>query len=81
MRRSEAVEYRGFRVIQIWELQDDLTAGWPSVSFAHMSGLHAAGMHKIDLLVELCLEECGFGNKWAQARIAECGTRRLFVYE
>ena len=58
MRRAEAVEYRGFRVIQIRELQDDLTAGWPSVSFAHMSDLHAAGMHKIDLLVELRLEEC-----------------------
>jgi hypothetical protein len=49
MRRTEAVEYSGFCVIQIWELQNDLAAEWPSVSFAHMSGLHAAGMHKIDL--------------------------------
>ena len=58
MRRAEAVEYRGFRVIQIWELQDDLAAGWPSVPFAHMSGLRAAGTHKIDPPVELCLQEC-----------------------
>jgi len=71
MRRAEAVEHRGFRVIQIRELQDDLTAGWPSVSFAHMSGLHAAGMHKIDLLVELCLEEC-YGDL-AQAQIWATG--------
>jgi len=35
-------------VIKIWKLQNDLTAGWPSVPFVHMSGLHAAGMHKTD---------------------------------
>jgi len=29
-------------VIKIWELQNDLAAGWPSVPSAHMSGLHAA---------------------------------------
>ena len=48
MRRTEAVEYRGLCLIQIWELQNDFAAGGPSVSFAHMSGLHAAGMHKIN---------------------------------
>ena len=42
MGRTEAVEYCGFRVIKIWELQNDLAAGWPSVPSAHMSGLHAA---------------------------------------
>ena len=49
MGRTEAVEYRGFCVIEIWELQDDLAAGWPFILFVHKSGLHAAGMHKIDL--------------------------------
>jgi len=49
MGRTEAVEYRGFRVIKIWELQNDLAAGQPFVPSVHMSGLHAAGMHKIDL--------------------------------
>src|ERR1700733_5603701 len=39
MGRTEAAEYRGFRVIKIWELQNDLAAGWPSVPSAHMSGL------------------------------------------
>ena len=29
-------------MIKIWELQNDLAAGWPSVPSAHMSGLHAA---------------------------------------
>ena len=48
MGRTEAVEYRGFRVIEIWELQNDLVAGWSLIPFVHMSGLHAAGMHKID---------------------------------
>ena len=47
------VEDRGFRVIEIWELQNDLVAGWPFVPFAHMSGLHAADMHKIDLSQEI----------------------------
>ena len=48
MRRTEAIEYGGFCVIQIWELQNNFAAGWPFVSFVHMSGLHAADMHKID---------------------------------
>lgn len=58
MGRTEAVEYRGFRVIEIWELKNDLAAGWPFVPFVHMSGLHAAGMQKIDFPQELCLEKC-----------------------
>ena len=49
MGRTEAVEYRGFRVIEIWELQNDLATGWPFVPFVHKSGLHTAGMHKLDL--------------------------------
>jgi hypothetical protein len=49
MGRTEAVEYRRFRVIEIWELQDDLAAGRLPVPFVHMSGLHAADMHKLDL--------------------------------
>ena len=53
MGRTEAVEYRGFRVIEIWELQNDLVAGWSLVPFMHMSGLHAADMHKIDLPQEI----------------------------
>jgi hypothetical protein len=48
MGRTEAVEYRRFRVIEIRELQDDLAAGRLLVPFVHMSGLHAADMHKID---------------------------------
>jgi hypothetical protein len=36
-------------VIEIWELQDDLAAGRLLVPFVHMSGLHAADMHKLDL--------------------------------
>jgi len=58
MRRTQAVEYGGFCVIRIWKLQNELAARWPSVTFVHISGLHAAGMHKIDLLVEFCLEKC-----------------------
>src|SRR6266702_2484818 len=50
---TESVEYRGFRVIEIWELQNDLAAGWPFVPFVHMSGLHAAEMHKIPLPREI----------------------------
>jgi hypothetical protein len=57
MRRTQAVEYGGFCAIQIWKLQNELAARWPSVTFVHISGLHAAGMHKIDLLVEFCLEK------------------------
>ena len=49
MGRTEAVEYRRFGIIEIWELQDDLVAGRFLVPFAHMSGLLAAGMHKLDL--------------------------------
>jgi hypothetical protein len=49
MERTEAVEYRRFRVIEIWELQDDLVAGRLLVPFVHMSGLPAADMHKLDL--------------------------------
>jgi hypothetical protein len=49
MGRTEAVEYRRFRVIEIRELQDDLAAGRLLVPFVHMSGLHAADMHKLDL--------------------------------
>ena len=45
MRRAEAVEYRRFSVVQIWKLQNNLATRWPSVSFAHMSGLHVAVMH------------------------------------
>jgi len=41
MRRTEAVEYRRFRIIEIWQFQDDLAAGWLLVPFVHMSGLHA----------------------------------------
>jgi len=46
MRRAKTVEYGGFSVVQVWELQNDLAARWPPVPFAHMSGLHAASMHK-----------------------------------
>ena len=53
MGRTEAAEYRGYRVIKIWELQNDLAAGWPSVPSVHMSGLHAAGMRKLDLPQEI----------------------------
>jgi hypothetical protein len=53
MGRTEAIEYREFRVIEIWELQNDLAAGWPFVPFVHMSGLLAADMHKIDLRQEI----------------------------
>jgi len=49
MGRTETVEYRRFRVIEIWELQDDFSAGRLLVPFVHMSGLHAADMHKLDL--------------------------------
>jgi hypothetical protein len=45
---TETVEYRRFCMIQIREFQDDLAAVWPPVSFAHISGLHAADMHKMD---------------------------------
>jgi hypothetical protein len=48
MRRAKAIEHCGFCVIQIWKLQNDLAAGGPAVPLVHMSGLHAAGMHKID---------------------------------
>jgi hypothetical protein len=48
MRRTEAVEYRGFCVIEIWEFQNDLAARWSFILCVHKSGLHAAGMHKID---------------------------------
>ena len=40
-------------MIEIWELQNDLVAGWSFVPFANMSGLHAADMHKIDLPQEI----------------------------
>jgi hypothetical protein len=58
MWRAKAIEYRGFSLIQIWKLQNDLVAGWPFVPFAHMSGLHAAGMHKIDRAKKSGLEKC-----------------------
>jgi hypothetical protein len=58
MGRTEAVEYRRFRVIETWKLQDDLAAGWPFIPFVHMSGLHAADMHKIDLEEELWPQKC-----------------------
>jgi hypothetical protein len=45
MRRAEAIEYRRFGVVQIWKLKNDFATGYPSVPFAHMSGLHAAVMH------------------------------------
>jgi hypothetical protein len=48
MRRAEAVENCRFSLVEIWKFQNDLAARWPSVPFVHMSGLHAAGMHKID---------------------------------
>lgn len=35
-------------MIEIWEFQNELAAGWPFDPFVHMSGLHAADMHKID---------------------------------
>jgi hypothetical protein len=53
MGRTEAVEYRGFRVIEIWKLQNNLAAWLPFIPFVHKGGLHAAGMHKIDLQQEL----------------------------
>lgn len=49
MGRTETVEYRRFRVIELWELQDDFSAGRLLVPFVHTSGLHAADMHKLDL--------------------------------
>jgi hypothetical protein len=49
MGRTETVEYRKFRVIEIWELQDDFSAGRLLVPFVHMSGLHASDMLKLDL--------------------------------
>ncbi len=62
MGRTGAVENRGFRVIEIWEHQNDLVAGWSYVPLVHVSGLHAANMHKIDLLQELSLDK-GVGDK------------------
>jgi hypothetical protein len=54
MGRTKAIDYRGFRVIEIWELQNDRAAGWwLLVPFVHMSGLHAADMHKLDLPQEI----------------------------
>ena len=44
-------------MIEIGELQNDFAAGCPSVSFAHMSGLHAAVIHKIDLSQKSGLEK------------------------
>ena len=61
MGRAEAVEYRGFCLIEIWELKNDSAAEWSFVPFVHKSGLHAAGLHKIGLPYELCLEKC-FGD-------------------
>jgi hypothetical protein len=43
MRRTQAVEYGGFCVIQIWKLQNELAARWPFITFVQISGLHAAG--------------------------------------
>jgi hypothetical protein len=57
MRRAEAVDPRGFCVIQIRELQDDPAAGRFSILLAHMSGLPAADLHKIGLARKSCLEE------------------------
>ena len=61
MGRTEAVEYRRFRVIEIWELQDDLAAGRLLVPFVHMSGLHAADVHKPDLEEAFWPQKC-FGD-------------------
>lgn len=58
MGRTEAVEYRRFRMIEIWELQDDLAAGRLLVPFVHMSGLHAADMYKLDLERHSGLKTC-----------------------
>ena len=55
---AKAVEHGGFCVIEIREFENDLAAGWPSVPFVHMSGLQAAGMHKIDLPQEFSLGKC-----------------------
>jgi hypothetical protein len=50
MGRTEAIEYRRFRVIEIWELQDDLAAGRLLVPFVHMRAASTpADMHKLDL--------------------------------
>ena len=35
-------------MIQIWKLQNDLAVGWLLIPFVHMSGLHVAGLHKVD---------------------------------
>jgi hypothetical protein len=53
MGRTEAVEYRGFRVIKVWEFQNDLAARWLFVPSVHMSSFHAAGIHKIGLPQEI----------------------------
>jgi hypothetical protein len=58
MGRTETVEYRRFRVIEIWELQDDLAAGRLLVPFVHTSGLHAADMHKLELESHSGLKKC-----------------------
>lgn len=50
MGRTEAIEYRRFRVIELWELQDDLAAGRLLVPFVHMRAASTpADMHKLDL--------------------------------
>ena len=58
-------------MIEIWELENDLVAGGPFVPFVHMSGLHAADMHKIGLSQESGLEKCVGDNASNEAKFRE----------
>src|SRR5215469_1160770 len=48
MRRTEAVQDSGLRVIQIRQPQNNLTARQFPTSLAHARGLLAADMHKVE---------------------------------
>jgi hypothetical protein len=49
-------------MIEIRELQNDLATGWPFVPFVHKSGLHTAGMHKLDLPQEFGVGKCDLAS-------------------
>src|SRR5580658_568205 len=48
MTGTEAVENSGFGVIQIRQPQNDFVRRWFPASLAHIGGLHAAEMHKVE---------------------------------
>jgi hypothetical protein len=48
MRGTQTVEDSGFCVIQIWQSQNNLATGWFPVPLAHVCGLRAADMHKLE---------------------------------